>query len=75
LSPVIYYRLKKPVTSLESLPAIDINALFSKVEQEDSQIAFTISKSNINMREVDSLELSDEATIARLDKVLNFTID
>jgi len=38
LNPVIYYRLKKPIQAIESLPVIDIDKLFTKSEDSDSQI-------------------------------------
>jgi len=75
LNPVVYYRFKKPVTNPDALPAIDINALFSRQEAEDSQIAFTVSKTNIDMREIEQIELSDEQTKQNLERVQNFTQD
>ena len=66
LEPIVYYRVKKPVSNIQQLPALNIDELFEKDEEENSQIAFTVSKANINMSEVEKLELSDEQTIAKL---------
>jgi hypothetical protein len=75
MNPVIYYRVKKPVRSLEPLPKIDLSEFFDKDEGENSQIAFTISKAHINLREVRQMEISDQATIDKLDKLMNISKD
>ena len=43
VNPVVYYRVKKPVTSLENLPVLNMDTLYERQESEDSKIVFTIA--------------------------------
>ena len=69
LNPVIYYRINKPAQDLNALPILDMDALFERYEEENTQISFTIANANINIAEVERLELTDEKTISRLQQL------
>ena len=73
LNPVVYYRLKKPVQKIDKLPMILLKDLFEVADQEDAQISFVVKSANINLRETDALEISDEKTQALLQSVKGFT--
>ena len=47
--------------------------LFEVADQEDAQISFVVKSANINLRETDALEISDEKTQALLQSVKGFT--
>lgn len=58
---------------VEKLPEIDLESLFTKSEEKDDQIGFLVKNANINFREVNAMEISDQKTVGLLDRITKFT--
>ena len=54
---------------------MELDKLFEKADEEDAQIQFTVQKKRFNMQEIDAVEITDENTKARLDRINQFTND
>ena len=52
---------------------IDLEKLYERTEGDESQVQFTIQKKDLNMKEIDAIEITDETTKARLDRTRSFT--
>ena len=72
LNPIIYYRVKKPATSLDKLPKIDLAAHFVQAEESES-VSFTIQNQEIDADEIAAVEITDEATLNRFSAFKSFT--
>ena len=70
---MIFIRSKNDLLSQTKMPEIDISALFSRDESEDSQIVYTVKNRDINLREVESIELSDPQQVELIDRIQAFT--
>ena len=68
LNPLVFYRLKKPVASVEQLPLIDLDKLFKRSDSEkgDQSITFTVMEKDISQAELDKAQITDPETIELL---------
>ena len=74
MNPTIFYRVKEPVADLTSFPLIELNKLFKQSEETNS-LQFTIKRENIDKKDIDAVEITDQKTLERTRQVLNFTAD
>lgn len=51
MNPVIYYRTKQPLDSVEPLPVIDLAKFFKRAEEKD-HASFTIMHEKFNEKEI-----------------------
>lgn len=72
MNPVIYYRIKKPVSNLDSLPILNLAEHYSQAE-ETEKVSFTIQNQVINPAEIAAIEITDQAALARFEQFKNFT--
>lgn len=66
MNPLIFYRVKKPVESLDPLPLIDISKCFDQLDEE-SKVAFSISKLPFDRKAIEEVKIEDENTLTKFN--------
>ena len=74
MNPVVFYRIKKPVNDLSSLPKFELAKLFTQ-STESNFMSFTIKKEQISQADIDAVEISDTKTLNKFKQALSFTAE
>ena len=72
LNPMVWFRVKNPIQSLDALPLIELSKLFTQATEPD-QVSFTIKNRLIDSAVVDAVEIADQEVLNRFETVKNFT--
>ena len=72
LNPTIFYRVKKPISSIDKLPLIDLTKHFKQAETNES-MSFLVRDDQLKQSEIDAVQITDENTIKRFDDIIKFT--
>ena len=74
MNPLIFYRVKSPVTDVSSLPVLDLYDHFIQKEEKE-QISFTIMNAMIDPAEIEKVTIDDESSNKLIEDVKSFTPD
>ena len=73
LNPLIFYRLKRPIQNLDSLPLVEIKNVYNQDRKTTRKIVIIEQKKNISDEEVQAAkEQADKTTIQMIREIKNF---
>ena len=77
MNPIIFYRVRRPTSSLDILPLIDLDSHYPRTGSEriEDQVAFTIKNKHIRWQDVADIELTDEVMGKTISQFQNFSPD